>query len=100
VLGAACQSQPAPGPDGTVRGGSGNGVVIIPGPEAETPEGEDPDAIYFYAATSWIPGTLMVFVDGVLQQPGVDYNENSLGRWIQFPEGWEGGDLYIRYIPL
>jgi hypothetical protein len=94
-LWAACQTGPAPGPDGTVRGG--DGVVIIGPPP---PEGEDPNAHYIYLSSSWIPGTLMVWVDGILQQPGVDYQESSSGRWIQFPEEWEGGDLFVRYVPI
>lgn len=97
IIGATCRRTILPDADGNINGGGG---AVIIGPQPEAPEGEDPDAVYYFVASSWLEGTLMVFLDGILLQPGVDYQSNSAGRWIQFPEGFEGGDLYVRYYPL
>ncbi|HXS47571.1 MAG TPA: hypothetical protein VN756_08915, partial [Solirubrobacterales bacterium] len=96
ILGAACRETILPGPDGNSEGGGG---AIIIGPTPEPPEGEDPEAVYYFTATRWLEGTLRVFINGVLGQPGVDYEYNTLERWIKFPAGFDE-EVYVRYYPL
>ena len=96
ILAAVCWRTDLPDPDGNFEGGNGSAYL---GPSEAIPEGEDPTAQYYYTAMPWLEGTLRVFVDGELLQPGVDYAFSVEEQWIKFPAGFDDDTLYVRYYP-
>lgn len=98
---ANCIATSEPNKAGFIIGGTG----YFTDPPAvfeleEPPDSEPPDSdyVYYSVSNSWIPGSLMVWVDGLLQNPAT-YTVNSIERWIRFAPGFTG-DVYIRYLPL
>lgn len=98
---AVCKAEMEPPSPGTyIRGGeTGSGADTEVLDRIDPPPGQEPGYTYIRLASVWLPGTLMIWIDGELQDPAT-YFENPAEMWVRLDQATILGDIYVRYIPL